>query len=80
VQLAQILRLPSSVQVSALAKELRLKDDSNMYREKKMGSQNVYGYSQSALDKMKQALAEGIDMRDVYRRHNTVAGRSKSRD
>ena len=75
-QLAQILGLTSYVLVPALAKELGLKDDPNMYYEKKMGSQKVYGYSQHALDKMKQSIADGIDMKAVYRKHNTASGKS----
>jgi hypothetical protein len=74
-QLAQILGFTSYVYVPALAKELDLKSDPNMYYEKKMGSQRVYGYSQHALDKMKQSIADGIDMKAVYRRHNTASGK-----
>ncbi|MBV8371570.1 MAG: hypothetical protein JO036_21880 [Candidatus Eremiobacteraeota bacterium] len=77
-QIAEILGLPSYVQGSALAKELGLKDDPNMYYEKRVGSQKVYGYSQLALDKMKHAMAEGIDIREVYRRRNTATGKAEA--
>ena len=78
-QLAQILGLSSYVLVPALAIELGLKGDPNMYHEKKMGSQKLYGYSQHALDRMKQAIAEGIDVKAAYRKHNTASGKLRKK-
>lgn len=78
-QIAQILGLASYVQVPGLAKELGLRDDPSMFLSKKIGSQTVYGYSQAALDKMKQAIADGVDIKDIYRRHNTASGKAKAR-
>ncbi|HEY0382232.1 MAG TPA: hypothetical protein VGC72_08545 [Candidatus Elarobacter sp.] len=75
-QIAEILGFPSYVQASALARDLALKDDPIMYHEKKMGSQMIYGYSQFALDKMKQAIAGGVDIKEVYRRQNTATGKA----
>jgi hypothetical protein len=78
-QISEILGLASYVQVPPLARELGLIGDPNMYYEKKMGSQKMYGYSQLALDKMKQAMTAGIDIKDVYRRHNTAAGKAQKK-
>lgn len=77
-QIAQILGLASYVQVRPLAIELELMENAIMYRARKVGSTLHYGYSQAALDRMKQAIADGIDMKDVYRRHNTASGKAKS--
>lgn len=75
-QIAQILGLSSYVQASALAKDLGLQNDPAMFRSKKSGSQTVYGYSQSALDKMKQAVKDGIDIKEVFRRQYGASGRT----
>jgi hypothetical protein len=79
-QIARILALASYVQVRPLAIELGLRDDPAMYLETKRGSQTVYGYSQAALDKMKQAIAAGADIKEIYRKHNTASGRAMLRE
>lgn len=63
--LVPILGLASYVQVRPLAIELGLMENSIMYHARKVGSSLHYGYSQAALDRMKQAIADGIDMKDV---------------
>jgi hypothetical protein len=75
-QIAQILALASYVQVRPLAIELGLRDDPAMYLETKRGSQTVYGYSQAALEKMRQAIAAGADIKEIYRKHNTASGKA----
>ena len=52
----------------ALIFELRLQDDKDCYRELRRKSQLIKGYSQKALNRLRDAL-ETIDMDDVWARH-----------
>jgi hypothetical protein len=69
-ELASNLRL-SGPRTSALIIDLKICDDPECYREIKVKSQVWKRYSPKALDRIRNALAGGVNVDDVWRRHRS---------
>lgn len=73
-KLAKLLSIGPNY-VKALSKHLGLKSDEKMYHQEKRHGIVLYGYSHAALKAMRDTLAIGIDLKQVYR--ETMTGKRK---
>ncbi len=74
--LAEKLRL-TGPKTSALIFELQLQDDDESFKVLRRKSVKFNGYSKKALDRLRQALADGIDVKAVWQKHRHRLGSKK---
>ena len=75
--LAEKLKL-SGPRTSALIVEFKIQDDPECFRVLKRGSITHKGYSKKALDSLREALADGVDIEAVWQKHrHRFGGRRK---
>jgi len=61
----------SKPRTSALIIDLQICDDPECYREIKIKSQVWRRYSPKALERIRSAIASGVDVDEVWRRHRS---------
>jgi hypothetical protein len=76
--IAEKLKL-SGPKTSALILELKIQDDVESYRSLRRKSQEHKGYSQKALNSLRDAISAGINIDDVWARHRHEFGKSKAK-
>ena len=76
--LAQKLKL-TGPKTSALILELGIQEDPECYKVLNRKSTNIKGYSKKALDLLRQAIEDGIDVADVWQKHRHRFGATRRR-
>ncbi|MEO5349440.1 MAG: hypothetical protein H7836_07335 [Magnetococcus sp. YQC-3] len=67
----------SGPKTSAMIVELDLKSDPECYREIPVGSQKLKRYSKKALDKLRDAISNGVDPDAIWKKHRHLFGKKK---
>ena len=62
---------------SALILELHIQNDSESFKVLRRKSTTFKGYSKKALDRLRQALADGVDIDAVWRKHRHKFGKNR---
>ena len=70
----------SGPRTSAVILELGIQDDAECFKILRRKKTELKGYSKKALDKMRQALADGLDVEQVWSRHRHRFGARRRED
>ena len=70
----------SGPRTSAVIMELGIQEDTECFKILRRKKTELKGYSKKALDRMRQALAEGLDVEEVWHKHRHRFGTRRRRD